>query len=305
MFIETAEEQRWIPSTLPRDLIRVIAEYYCTRNHVWDTTSAPDMRHFYYNNIPMKNFIFDDPIEDCPHPVRAVTVGLHCWRRLWGLHSFGSGRVTPHFAVCISRVCSPDAPPPEFAGFMDQRALALGVGVSRKKSPGVEPDQLGVDETDYVVVSSRRPAFNVRYDPSVESTEVQSILAMTAGRTVSRILSTRHIPPAMRPGCAPTEGEGFVILNNPQSVVVGFDCDLTASTMRVFLNDRLLRVTSDLYGQSEKTRADDGLAVGDPFVWRIPNLGDCYPLITTFHCIATIDFVNDWVPPMSSDTGHK
>ncbi len=314
VFIDTAEEQRWVPATLPRDLIRVIADYYCIRNHFWDVATALETRtNTGTSNIALKNFLFDDPTEECPHPARTLTIGQYRWQRLWGLNSFSSGQVEPYFAVRISRVCSSMS---QYAPYMEHRgAVILGVGVSRKKSPDAEPRLFGVDETDYTVTSSCRSVFDVRYTNAPGSYHTHGIVAMTAGGKVSHNLSTRHIMPADTQPKPPQEwkageGEGFVIVDNPEPVVVGFDCDLAANTMRVFLNDRLLRVTPDLYEQSEKKLADDGLAVGDPFVWNIPNLGDCYPLITTFHCSATIDFVKDWAPPsitlnVSNGTAHK
>ncbi len=323
----TAEERQWLSLVLPRELIRVIAEYFCSMLHVWNTASIDPNRY----GLPFRNFTFPPPhawtgpdsvsqnqsagggkAESDDQSTTVVVASEYGWNRLWGLYSFGSGRASPYFAVRISNVHIPVLPKPQCNSVSDQSVMALNVGVSRRQSANYA-NYYGVESADYAVMSSRRAVFDSRYrtgdtfmprpvDPrhTNSTKEPHGMVAVTNAKIISRILSTtatkqtQRVAPAQWIGQA---GEGFAVVDHSKPVVVGIDCDLTTNTMRVFVDDRVLRVTPESYGGSEGSLTDAGFAVGDPYVWNIPNLEDCYPLISCFHCAATIELVNDWVPP--------
>ncbi len=310
-FVTTAEEQRWILvsayGSAPRELLRVIADYFCTSGHVWDVLIATNTTGNF------QNFTF------APRPknggsgavTTAFVAGEYAWRRLWGAYSFGSGQASPYFAVRISNVHKPKLPSPQNSSVYDGSVLALNVGVSSWKTPSTDPVYYyGVERDDFAVMSSRRAVFDSRYhknkygkvDSNTNTTEPHGIVAVANGKVISRVLSTTATAatqPTSPENWIGSAGEGFALIDHNKPIVVGIACDLTTNTMRVFVDDRVLRVTPDSYSANNASDqvVDAALAVGDPFVWHIPNLGDCYPLISAFHCAATIELVDDWIPP--------
>ncbi len=109
--------------------------------------------------------------------------------------------------------------------------------------------------------------------------------------------TTDQIKLVYKPGVVDTSG----LFWSGGTTLVGVVCDLATNAMRFYVNDQILRVTAEKYwGSFHEPMADAGIAVGEPFVWKLDpaevNLSECFPFVCMYNPGIRAEFI-DWTPP--------
>ncbi len=92
-------------------------------------------------------------------------------------------------------------------------------------------------------------------------------------------------------------GSGFCVPG--EDVTVGVECDFTQNTLRFYLNDKPI-VVSTL--PSHKAVDEISCKPLEPLVWSIkPKLTDCFAYLAVFEADLRAEFI-DWTPPLLSSS---
>ncbi len=202
------------------------------------------------------------------------------WRRGWGEHTLGSEFVLPYFAVRISGLA------------MEDVGSAVLIGVCRTRNdPPQAPPAFGSDASCFGLVSSTRG--------TIMCTSDQNAVAMrgvTNGLIHTCVLSTESTIDR-----AHGTGTGFY---QKTPVTVGVVCDLKPNTLRFYVDDKPVRITSDrafpaIAPPTGLITDKPTLKPGHPFEWPIVQLHTYFPYVAIFRNKATFEFV-DWQPPTDS-----
>lgn len=164
------------------------------------------------------------------------------------------------------------------------------------------PEWYGVDKDSYGLSTASR---NV-YDPRYKKSSAAGLVACTDRSPVTAFLSTDISPPDAKPRdpklWSDTDGCGYFTTRNSESVVVGVSCDLNANQLRFYINDKIVRVTPDAVQERsggdppQLPYADRHIKPGQPFVWNIPDLKNCFVYFAAFNVTLTASFLQ-WTPP--------
>ncbi len=199
----------------------------------------------------------------------------------------GAGSVLPHFAIRVSDNAT------------DLHHECLVVGVTSVKSVDSVAAMNGQDKNCYVLFSSRRDIWG-----GENSVAERGIMAMHAALPLSHLLATSDQMFAVDHRQPDTGISGAMIKG--KTTVIGIVRDLEANSMRFYVNDQILRVTAERYpavGPYLSQLVDTGIAVGEPFVWKLPadvNLGRCYPYFCAFQSGIRAEFI-EWSPQSKTD----
>ncbi len=157
----------------------------------------------------------------------------------------------------------------------------------------------GQDENCYVLFSSQRGLWSSSIPRDVNAPS-RGIIAMEHLAFTSRSLATTEQMQftANKPGVVDISG---LISHKQRTAVIGIACDLESNSMWFYLNDQPLRVTALRYmGRKRKPMADAGIAVGEPFVWKLNQeevrLSECYPYLCVTDAALKAEFI-EWIPP--------
>ncbi len=209
------------------------------------------------------------------------SVGISGWTRVWGTHKLAAPLLSPCFGIRL--ITTPKA------SVDDSQSLVLGV--SRKKDTSLNCSWNGVDENCHVIFSSTRKTWVAGFASS-EQHGMVAIERQSRPYISSRILSTKFDPST---GTDP--GSSFIDpTGGAEGVTIGFHCDFVANTLRFYINDEIVRVTDQQYGMQSANAADAGIKPGQPFVWHIKDLGECFVYLCAFHTQLRAWFV-PWQPP--------
>ncbi len=240
-FVVACKESGWLPVGIRTELVRIVADYFCPRRYAWDSAlrdrhglSEPGVTLYPQSPtgetvtraITGTEFPFT-VLETTPPPAHLS------WRRGWALQAIGSPPVLPHFAI---RICPNKT----------EHADGLVVGVTSIKSVDSDLTNNGVDTNTYTLISTA-PEMWSGFDEGEtvhRSFPSRGIMAMHQTASASHLLATSdQIKLVDKPGVVDTSG----LLMSNQTTVIGVVCDLEANTIRLYLNDQILRVTADQY----------------------------------------------------------